>query len=230
MTSNLIEAMSWRFVTEFIRRFPSKFTLIQSHPGGGQYDCLSVMTAERNSRRVLDVNRVGGLHVFVDMRSGNQQDESWPDWLDYMCKGSAKLLLDEVTQAVGLPIPPKNPPSTPEIITYRFVSDFLTHSIGTIHNWRCINGFLDTSGYGGGAINDLFRRFPNLSSIPHETLSPTLPQEYWFFCKNNNPLLCIDKRTKIYRNDGSSYNLLEMYHKSRRIWPLIFESASDLLP
>jgi len=222
--------MSWRFVTEFIRRFPDKFMLIQSHPGGGQYDCLTVMTSERNSRRVLDVNRAGGLHVFVDMRSGNQQDESWPDWLDYMCKGSVKRLLDEVTQAVGLQVPPKNPPSTPEIITYRVVSDFLTHAIGTIHNWRCINGFLDTSGYGGGTINDFFRRFPNLSSIPHETQSHTLSQEYWFLCRNNNPVLCIDKRAIIYRNNGDSYNLLEMYHKSRRIWRLIFESASDLLP
>ena len=222
--------MSWRFATEFIRRFPNMFTLIQCHPGGGQYDCLSVITSDRHRKLILEVNREGGLHVFVNIRSGHPHDGSWADWLDRMCNGSAKIFLDEVTQEVGLPIPSINPPSTPEIIAYRFISNFLTHSIGTINNWRCINGFSDTSGYGEGVIRHFFSEFSIIPEMPQEEQFDSASQNYWFLCKNNKPLVCIDKNSNLYRKDGRSYNLSSMYHKSRKIWPLIFESISELLP
>ena len=64
MNSQIDEILSWRFITEFWRRFPHDFTLIEAHPGGGMYDCLVLLTKGKDSQFAIDVNRGGGsVHI-----------------------------------------------------------------------------------------------------------------------------------------------------------------------
>ena len=60
----LEEVLSWRIVTELWRRFPSDFTLIEAHPGGGQSDCLMLVINGPVKQFAIDVNRDGGsMHI-----------------------------------------------------------------------------------------------------------------------------------------------------------------------
>ncbi|MBE8146482.1 hypothetical protein IOD13_09295 [Brevibacterium casei] len=38
----LIYLQSWWVASEFLRRHP-EFDLFETHPGGGQYDCLTIL-------------------------------------------------------------------------------------------------------------------------------------------------------------------------------------------
>jgi hypothetical protein len=231
----LEEIMSWRFITEFWRRFPKHFYLIEGHPGGGQYDCLVLMTRGKNSPRfAIDVNRGGGsVHIHMNAFGLGDDMTLHSDWLSRMLQPTPKFL-DEIAQEVRL-VPPKHlPTSTPTTIVYRFISDFLTHTMGRLERWECRNGYLDTSGDGGGKRHHLFEKFPGLRK--EENLRKIEPfygeyaYNFWFLLKNDVPVLCLDTSGITYRRDGSSYDLGHLYKGNRKIWPLIFEVARDILP
>ena len=40
---SMIEAASWHVAAELVRKAPSALTVAELHPGGGQYDCLTVI-------------------------------------------------------------------------------------------------------------------------------------------------------------------------------------------
>jgi hypothetical protein len=69
MNSQLVEIASWRLLSELHRRHPTQFTVIATHPGGGQYDCLLIFDTEQ--RHIADFNRKGSLHVFETFDSSN---------------------------------------------------------------------------------------------------------------------------------------------------------------
>ena len=53
------EALSWKLATELWRRFPDKFYLIETHSGGGQYECLSFIEKGEGFSTVININRSG---------------------------------------------------------------------------------------------------------------------------------------------------------------------------
>ncbi len=62
VNKQLTEIASWRIVSELIRRHPEKFTVIETHPGGGQYDCLSPYSMQTKSRPSYQVELPNRLH------------------------------------------------------------------------------------------------------------------------------------------------------------------------
>ncbi|MGZ0654432.1 TY-Chap2 family putative peptide chaperone [Coraliomargarita sp. W4R72] len=67
-----VETASLNLVAEFLRRYPDGFSVYETHPCDGQYDCLSVLYGHQNEH-VFDFNRVGRIHLckpndFVDVR------------------------------------------------------------------------------------------------------------------------------------------------------------------
>ncbi|HEY0982936.1 MAG TPA: hypothetical protein VGE80_12465 [Schlesneria sp.] len=157
----LEESLSWRLITELWRRFPDRYALIETHPGDGQYDCLSLVEFSDDLHSVLDINRGGGsVHVHC-----GRSPQSWAAWPDRMLADSCGFL-DEIGAAIGLTTPEQLPKSTTTTITFRFISEFLTHAIGRLEQWQCRNGFCDTSGFGGGKREEWFNCFPGL--ITHD--------------------------------------------------------------
>lgn len=61
--TQLAETLSWRLLTKFWQRFPDRYALIETHPGGGMYDCLSLAECKDGFHSILDVNRGGSLHL-----------------------------------------------------------------------------------------------------------------------------------------------------------------------
>ncbi len=231
MNTQLVEIASWRIVSELHRRYPDKFRVIETHPGGGLYDCLALFDDEKN--HIADFNREGRLHIFAKFDNSTLQGplDIWAEMFD---ANNLKDTLDRISFMIGLPVPSQLPLSTPTTLVYRFISAFLTHSAFSIHKWECRNGCLDTSGEGGGKRHHLFEKFPGLGK--EENLRKIEPffgeyaYNFWFLLKDDIPFLCLDISGGVYRRDGSSYNLGHLYEGNRKIWPLIFEVARDILP
>lgn len=231
----LEEIVSWRFVTELWRRFPERFDLIEAHPGGGQYDCLALLTKGQNPAIAIDVGRGGGsVHIHKDALGLDGDMLMYSDWMQRMLGHEPDRYLDDIAHETRLTVPKKLPASTPATLTYRYISDFLTHSICRLGNWECRNGFNDSSGYGGGVRHQLFEQFPLLgeeNTIRHG--SPIIGEHaynFWFLLKDEKPVLCLDTSGRVFRQDGICHDLPGLYKRSRRIWPLICETALDILP
>ena len=132
MNAQLIEVASWRIVSELLRRYPGKFVMVETHPGGGQYDCLSLF---HDKRHVADLNRVGNFNVF-----NGKQDPSPKSIWQLLAEEPPQDVLDKVCRRLDLHIPAKLPPSTPDVIVYRFIAAFLSHSVFVKEKWECRNG------------------------------------------------------------------------------------------
>ena len=229
MINNQInEVMSWRLITEIWRRFPQLFKLTEMHPGGGQSDCLSLITKEDKPRIFLLINRGGGIRVTDLASKSSKREEQISDWLDLKLCNQNDLLLEKINYYLGKTIPKPLPPSTSATLIFRFISDFLTHSVGKLDHWQCRNGYLDTSGDGFGIREKLFKNFTQLES---ELVKDSESTKYWFLIKNEDPKICLKTSGEVFRKDGLNYNLETIYRNNdRRIWPVIFETAGDLLP
>ena len=229
------EALSWRLMTEMLRRFPDVFRLIEAHPGGGLGDCLALINKRGQPTIVMDVNRNGGsVHINAYADGTNAGYEVISDWQRKMTQSSASDFLDELAQALRLEVPHTLPPSTQETIVYRFIADFLTHAVGRLSRWECRNGYCDTSGFGAGKRVEWFEKFPGLQNNEDLRHSEPFIGEYaynfWFLLQDDEPKLCLDTAGMAYRLDGKSHDLTDLYAQYRRIWPMIFRVAGDLLP
>lgn len=224
----LDEALSWRLITELWRRFPDRFALLETHPGGGQYDCLSLAEYNQGLCSILDINRAGSVHVHF-----GRNPQSWSNWTDRMLADSSSFL-DDIETAIGLIHSMPLPSSTPTTIAIRFVCEFLTHTLGRLEHWECRNGFCDTSGYGGGKREAFFSCFPGIATEPRpKTFADgNLKQAYlyWFILKSGEPLLCLDTDGRLYKKNGEVHDLAAIYGKYKRVWPMIAEVAIELLP
>lgn len=224
----LQEILSWRLVTELWRRFPGRFRLLETHPGGGTYDTLT-LTDRTESARQLHVNRGGSVHVW-----GLDENRSWSDWIERMLDDEPQIFLDEITQALGRQVVQSIPASTTTTIAYRFIAEFLTHSIGRREHWECRNGFCDSSGWTGGKRQEWFDAFPHIADhSPPQRLEDQpfgTAYYYWFLIRNGEPQLCVDTDAVAYCKDGSTKKLPVLYESNRRIWSVINGVAGNLLP
>lgn len=226
MNSQLVEVASWRLISELFRRYPGKFSLIETHPGGGMYDCLTLV---HNQRHVADFNRVGCFHV-TDNQNGEPSLDIWRS----MVEEDTQNVLDQVCRRLELKIPAKLPPSTPDVIVYRFIATFLTHALFGKGRWECRNGCIDSSGMDVCGKSLAFDQFPAAQDRVRIAISGDFLQEpayrFWFILKDGKPIMCIETTGTAWNYEGQSINLFSLYKKEKKIWPLIWGVAGHLLP
>jgi hypothetical protein len=203
--------------------------LIETHPGGGQYDCLSLVEFAGDLHSVLDVNRGGGsVHVLH-----GRTPQSWPDWVERML-ADPRRFLNEVGEAIGATAPKSLPKSTPTTLSFRYISEILTHTVGRLEKWECRNGCCDTSGYGGGKQQAWFDCFSGISAAqPPKALADgrfDVAYSYWFLLKNAEPVLCFDTGGRLYKPNGEVLELAASYANHKRVWSVIADTALELLP
>lgn len=223
MNREVTEVASWRIVSELFRRYPGKFQLIETHPGGGMYDCLSLLL---DGGHLADLNRAGTLHV---------KEKPPLDIWRLMTEKSVRDVLDLICHHLQLlPVPGKLPPSTPEVITYRFIASFLSHSIFGRDRWDCRNGHIDTSGMESPGTSAFFKHFPGAKERLRES-TPADPlnipaHRFWFIIKDGRPFLCMEITGRAWNARGYSFDVAGLYRKEKRIWPVVWQVAGDLLP
>ncbi|MDW7773158.1 MAG: hypothetical protein SCH71_09750 [Desulfobulbaceae bacterium] len=224
----LKEIASWRIACELFRRYPDQFHLIETHPGGGQYDCLDFY--EKNSNElVASFNRRGRLHIYP-MLERHETLHVWP----MMVEKSTREVLDEICRKAKLPIPSQVPPSTPEVLVYRFIAGLLTHSVFGLNYWECRNGFFDHSGAGDCFIREEFEAFPEAKKLLLENWEDDHRKNpsyrFWFILCDREPIFCLEKRGVAFNIAGKKIDLLESYNETRQIWSVIYSLAEGYLP
>ena len=83
LIGSVLEAASWRLASELVRRHPVTTRILHTHPGGGQYDCLTI-TSPNGDGGSVQLNRNGTIQV--DDRFDGRTGELWEptDWDDYL--------------------------------------------------------------------------------------------------------------------------------------------------
>ena len=98
----IIEAASWRLAAELVRRYPARFTVIEMHPGGGMYDCLTLLDQdEASGLERIDLNREGSAFV----RRRGHQGRDWVRrgcWPEMAATRDPRDLLDRLCERAGL--------------------------------------------------------------------------------------------------------------------------------
>ena len=224
----LKEIAAWRLMSEIIRRFPEHFRLIRTHPGGGQYDCIDLV--DRKQEIVVSFNINGSLHI----RGKGESKTNWDSNPEITLLHDPKEMLDQLCKVIDMKPPKKLPSSTPKVISYRFISTFLSPAIYGREQWKCDNGYLDTSGYGGGTREKWFDLFPQARKRLRVSFDDDILGEasyrFWFMLKDGQPQFCLEDTGMLYRFDGSVINLADVYAKDRRIWPVVVDSVGDVMP
>lgn len=221
MHNQLTEVASWRIVSELLRRFPGEFQVIETHPGGGMYDCLSLF---RDNQHIADFNRVGSFHVF-NSTSDHPPLDIWRALADE----DIQKVLDQICRNLELQVPAKLPSSTPDVIVYRFIAAFLGHSAFGKEKWECRNGYFDSSGYEDSGPSKSFDMFPaaqDRTRVNFENdLLRTPAYRFWFIKKNGKPVICLETTGTAWSTEGLSFDLTALYKKEKKIWPLVWAVA-----
>lgn len=239
LSRQLVEVASWHMAAELVRRDPV-LRLIQTHPAGGTYDCLTLLggTGPEPRNGKLFLNRPGSATVFTrfDGRLAPEAEWQLDVWPLMASTSDPRSTVDRVCDLSGIPKPPALPVSTRAVVSFRFIARVLQHSLFSRAQWRCVNAYHDSSGTDGSSLNEqLFENFPTARRAAEERRPDDVlgvaAYRFWFLTKDQTPLLCISSDGLLWNTGGQRLDLFARYRNSgRNIERLVNEQAGDLLP
>ena len=214
-----LEAASWRLASELVRRHPQTTRILHTHPGDGQYDCLTI-TSPTMATGTIQLNRNGTIQVHQRFDGG--PDVQWePTSWDKYLGADPRLFLDRLEHAAGLPTPQHVPPSVPMTLTYRVLAAVAATAVKSVHPVEIHSGYLDTSGYGGGPNEalDLFPAVPTELRRARDTdLFGEPGYRFWIVLRDHVPILAFEQEQGVvwtpHHTEGT--DLLGLYKQSRR--------------
>ena len=217
----VIEAASWRIAAEICRAAPS-LLIRQMHPGGGQYDCLSLRNEA--GRHFADLNRKGTLHVFARFDGREPEKESWDTWSE-LSHLDATALVTETRRRLGQAVPARLPASTARMLLYRFVAACLGMHTFAGSRWSCVSVAHDSSGFEECYVRPEARKFAGLGAELGDLASPFAADRaphWWFLLKNESPLLALCENGRVGTLDGNIVSLPDIYRGSGGIAPTLW--------
>lgn len=229
LSRNLIEAMSWTLVSEFLRRYPGTFSVFETHPGGGMYDCLSLY---QSGVHLCDFNRNGSIHLWANTQ-GSGPSKSIPDpWRLMLKQDSPRDLLNWICAGLQLEVPKKLPAADAPTILFRVVAAFLRMNAFDLHEWRVVNGVLDTSDFGGGCRSDVdaipgLRERMRIAPAPRGHTDPSY--SFWFLRRDEEPLVGFEINGTAWGRTGATLNLVQRYRTTRSLAAVVSDIV-DLFP
>ena len=215
---SVVEAASWRLASELVRRQPTTLRLIRGHPGGGQSDCLWLLPLTGNGGDVR-LNREGTIQV-LERFDGRPADEWRPtEWTEYLFV-EPRAFLDRLERAAGLPSPSQVPTATPRTLTYRVLAAIAATAFKSVHPIEIQEGFIDTSGYGGGHNENLdaFPIDPERLRAGPDDFCDEAGYRFWIVVRDQVPILAIDQADSFaWTPHGSTpVEVMALFKKSRR--------------
>lgn len=192
--------------------------IIETHPGGGQYDCLTFI---RDQTILGHLNRVGGFTPKASERSIHWEN-LWPRCMTN--KGLGEVL-DEMSAGCGLKIPKILPPTQSSSLSYRIMALVSAALAFELSEWEWRGGIEDTSGYPcPDSRDEWFLRL----SMDQELRSATSAEKdgllgrlsYWFLLKDDEPLCCISDDARYWNGNDQAIDLAGKYMVRRNIFEL----------
>jgi hypothetical protein len=237
-TTAISNAAAWHLAAGLVRQHPARLRIIELHPGGGMYDCLTVMEQGRpfDESGSLQLNRGGSAHVWRyfdgERKHAGGPKESFPIWGDSLAN-EPREVIHALSERMRLAVPEHLPSSTPASVTYRALAEFA--GLGCFHReaWTVTNGFFDTSGYGGGVDQEAFERFPGallaMRTSPDDPLGSSAYQ-YWFLRRGSELIACAHDSGRAWRIDGAECDLFAAFLAAgRRVWPALYSLVGSSL-
>lgn len=236
---NLKSALSWAIVAEIIRRHGDRETLrvLQTHPGGGQYDCLSFyrlrdctagVYAPGNAIALGDVNRQSGnFRTWI----GPWQD-SYP-WLDeWLTAIDPSAVVDRICELTDLSPIKQVPVTSRQTFGIRLISALVGVRALQRDYLDVRMGYIDSSGIGGSGTDKLLREFTALLSDETGQAGMGQAAACWMVYKGDEKQLLGVVRTDGFISSASdcrqAHDLYHSYRVKRQIEPVLFEALALL--
>lgn len=226
----VVNALAWWVASELIRRHPKDLRVIETHPGGGMYDCLTLISRDRGLN-LIQLNRTGGIQIrYADRNNRNQ--EFYAEWLALLRLGrQRKLFIKSIEEALNLPTRSNSLPTHQYSVGARLIANLAGRIAFSNKTWDVRNAMEDTSGVGGGPLDKWMASFPQLDLPRLETdLFGSPHYRYWCLLDfNKEPTLCIDiDRGLAWRSPTGRYDLMDLYASNRSIDFLVQQIAPSL--
>ncbi|WP_214403721.1 TY-Chap2 family putative peptide chaperone [Pseudonocardia lacus] len=220
-------AQSWWIASELVRRHPH-LRLIETHPGGGQYDCLTLLDSRSASPgSLVDLNRAGSIHI----KDGAREPL---DWNTVFAARGGHDIIRRIEAAAGLHPSVPAPPTGPTALTYRVLARILTSLVDDRRTWDARNGQLDSSGHDCGRRSEL-DRFPSVVEALRDILPDDLFGEpayrFWILLRDTDPVAVLDTNGRLHLPAEPPAELLAVYKGSgRSLTTTVAEMLGHLLP
>lgn len=214
-------AYSWQLAATLVRRHPT-LTIRETHPGGGQYDCLTFVSGEGG--RLIDINRVGRIHVH------RKEAEPLPLELLFSLPEPFELV-QQLEEAAGLPLVPGSAPATAKSLTYRVAAQLTTATVLSRAPLDVRSGLLDSSGPAGSGARGLLAHFPLAVERARSWVGDESERwaRFWIVLRGDAPLAALDEDGHLYIS-GHQVLLPAAYAEhDRRLTATIAAIAPDLL-
>lgn len=212
--------------SELFRRHPS-LTLIETHPGGGQYDCLSLVAKNAVApKTIIDLNRAGRIHVHEPHDPAFEPIE-WATTLPVRAgdpkRPDAHAVVKRLEDAAGLQSVEHAPPSTPAALVYRVIARVLGGLVNDKYDWDARNEFGDSSMESGE--RGYVRAFPAAAEAVRKRRNSDLlgipSYRFWALLRAEEAVAMSDVDGTVYL-PTETRNLATLYHASgRRLYATI---------
>lgn len=175
----MADVASWWIIDEIVRRHPD-WRVLHTHPGGGQYDCLTVVDTLRQPSVWIDINRSGSIHGRHTIDAQDMRSAVEGEWLTRLMGGeSPSDLAEHLSRALSLEWPDRRPASTRWSVMYRTLSQVVAQTSGMSHPLTATTWLFDSSGDDGSFL---------LMPTPHPELETIDPKEVWLVMDGSTPV------------------------------------------
>lgn len=170
---SFVAAVAWRVAAELVRRHDLKFGLrvIETHPGGGQYDCISLTMARAGAAHVVHLAAFnlgsGRVTVFHPIGSDGSAQQWRSDFFAEFAlrQDEPRAVVDRVEALIGLPRAKKLPPASVGARCARLLAGVMEIEAFAREPLRSECGWLDSSGMDGCSVRPwLVTAFPEFAS------------------------------------------------------------------
>jgi hypothetical protein len=220
----IARAAAWWIAAELVRRHPGGLRVIETHPGGGLYDCISIYRtgSPDGEPLVAHLNLLGhithGRWFHGDADDGTDRRFNW---FEVIASNDRRgYVIEQLERVEGLSSPKATPRTTrrsigPLLLAHAALTISAPHS-----RWNIRNAYCDTSGYDSG-LYEWARAFPDLDLTPRPgDLFGEPGYRYWGVLDDEGRARCaIDtSRGLAWRADepGRSIDLIGEYEKRQR--------------
>lgn len=219
----VVNALAWWIASELIRRHPNMLRVIETHPGGGMYDCLSIVNRE-TGQGLIDLNRNGRIRIRrYDPRRG--EGEIFVEWVPVLMLGRRrKKFISSLQEALDLPTHTNALPTHKNSIGVRLLANLANRFSFSNKTWDLRNAWLDTSGYGEGPQTSWTDQFPKMDRVDLEgDCFGNSHYRYWFLIDfNKTPKLLVDAdRGLAWDSQNVRFDLMEIYSSQKSIDALV---------
>lgn len=171
---NIRLAATWHIISELFRRHHNRYGLrvFETHPGGGQYDCLSVYgsSSKKITEHYCDFNiQSQHLHILSGVEHDSDVFERirWPYDNDYvlalLVADDPKKTVDDLESLLGFPKIKQLPSTTPPVLCARVIAAFLARYSFSREKYQTRSLWHDSSGMAGSSIR--FDLIDNLTEL-----------------------------------------------------------------